>query len=420
MRLLLRTSIYYLAITFIVFSIGSIILYNIFLNEIEKETDLYLVERFHTVVNTLNSEEKIRVLEGFKLNIDTLKQKPEQIGRKSFVFSDTMVMHQYLKRLENNRKMTGVAEINNSYIRLTLFDVLVESDDIMDGVIGGLIRLYIFLGVVMMISSFLISRSIFKPFNRTLEGIRNFNIKDLKPLNPDRSKIREFNQLNHFIEQMTEKVSRDYRILKEFSENASHEIQTPISIAKGKLELMLQSDGLSQDQMDYIESAYKSLDHISKLGQSLSLLAKIENEEFSEFQDHDLSDLIKKALEDFRELIDLKNIKLQTYIRENVNVNNDANLLRIMINNLLNNALRHNREGGEIRISLDEGQFVVANTGEELQSSPEILFDRFKKDKQASETLGLGLAIVKKIVDLSGYDINYTYEEGWHKITVRF
>jgi len=420
MRLLLRTSFYYVLITFVVFSLGSIILYNIFLNEIQYETDLYLVERFHSIINTLGSNNTPNTLDQYKLQIDTLDYVPEKVGQESFVFNDTIVMHQYLRRMENNRKMTGIQKVNESYLRLTLFDVIVESDDIMDGVFNALWRLFLFLGIVMVITSFLISRNIFKPFNKTLQQLKQFNIKELRPIKLERSHTHEFNLMNQFIEQMTEKVNRDYRNLKEFSENASHEIQTPLTIAKGKLELLLQSNDLDEKKMSMIESAYKSIDHISKLGSSLTLISKIENLEFSDLKQIVFSDLLKKALVDFEELYQMKQIKAEINIMDDVKLQNNPDLLKILINNLLTNALRHNQEGGRLKIELDPSQLKIANTGKPLQISPEQLFERFKKDKQSGGSLGLGLAIVKKICDISGYTIQYSYNEGWHRILVDF
>jgi len=420
MKLLLRTSIYYIIITFIVFTLGSTILYNIFLNEIKTETDLYLIERFHTVISTLDTVNQPESISNYKLEIDTLSNVPEKLGRESFVFSDTMVMHQYLRRMENNRKMTGVIKVNESYLKLTLFDVIVESDDIMDGVFNALWRLFLFLGIVMVISSFLISRTIFKPFNQTLQKIKNFNIKELQPIKFKKSHTHEFNQLNQFIEQMTEKVNADYRNLKEFSENASHEMQTPLAIAKGKLELMLQSNDLDEKNMSMIESAYISIDHISKLGSSLTLLTRIENMEFSDRVDCVFSDLLQKSLDDFDELYQMKEIAVEKAIEKNVVIQNDPDLLKILVNNLLNNALRHNNQGGSVKINLDRNNFSISNTGEDLQFSPDELFERFKKDKQSSTSLGLGLAIVKKICDISGYTIKYSYEKGRHQITIKF
>jgi signal transduction histidine kinase len=403
-----------------VFALGSILLYNIFLNEIKYETDLYLVERFHSIISTLGAENIPNTLDQYKLQIDTLDYVPEKVGKESFVFSDTMVMHQFLRRMENNRKMTGIQKVNESYLKLTLFDVIVESDDIMDGVFNALWRLFLFLGIVMVITSFLISRSLFKPFNKTLQKLKNFNIKELQPIKLKQSNTHEFNQMNQFIEQMTEKVNRDYRNLKEFSENASHEIQTPLAIAKGKLELLLQSNDLDEKKMDMIESAYKSIDHISKLGSSLTLLSKIENLEFSDGQQTAISDLLKKALKDFEELFLMKQIQVESSISEDVTLRNNPDLLKILINNLLTNALRHNQEGGRIKIELNQNEFMIANTGEPLKIAPEQLFERFKKDRQSGSSLGLGLAIVQKICDISGYTINYSFKDKWHQFRVDF
>jgi signal transduction histidine kinase len=310
--------------------------------------------------------------------------------------------------------------VNESYLKLTLFDVIVESDDIMDGVFSALWRLFLFLGIVMVIFSFVISRNIFKPFNKTLQEIKQFNIKELRPIKLERSHTHEFNQMNQFIEHMTEKVNRDYRNLKEFSENASHEIQTPLTIAKGKLELLLQSNDLDEKKMAMIESAYKSIDYISKLGSSLTLLSRIENLEFSDRQECNLSDLINKALMDFDELYQIKKIRTEGNITDGITIRNNPDLLKILVNNLLTNSLRHNREGGSIKVELTNSEFTISNTGKPLNIEPEKLFERFKKGRQSGSSLGLGLAIVKKICDVSGYKIHYSFYNGWHKTQVNF
>ena len=96
---------------------------------------------------------------------------------------------------------------------------------------------------------------------------------------------------------MMKGARKDYLALKEFSENASHEIQTPLSIAQGKLELLMEStDDLTEDQMELISSALYALKRLSKLGNSLSLLTKIENQEFSDFDEVNMTKLISRFL----------------------------------------------------------------------------------------------------------------------------
>ena len=298
--------------------------------------------------------------------------------------------------------------------------MIVERDDIFQSVFDSQTWLFVILGVVMVISSFLISTWMFRPFNLTLEKIKNFNIKSMKPTSLGKSGIKEFDILNGFINQMTEKVSSDYKNLKEFTENASHELQTPLAITKGKLELLLQQENLTQEQIDLIESSYASITHMSKLNRSLTLLSKIENAEFSNTESINLSSELNKALDDFNDLIELKNLDLEIDIQEDVIIKNDKTLIKVLINNLLQNAIRHNNEGGKIVVSLSENTLSIKNTGATLDITGDQLFERFKKGVQSEKNSGLGLSIVHKICEVSQYSISYDIDGKWHKITITF
>jgi signal transduction histidine kinase len=242
----------------------------------------------------------------------------------------------------------------------------------------------------------------------------------MKPTSLGKSGIKEFDILNGFINQMTEKVSADYKNLKEFTENASHELQTPLAITKGKLELLLQQENLTQEQIDLIESSYASITHMSKLNKSLTLLSKIENEEFSNTESINISSELNKALDDFSDLIKLKNLDLESNIKEEVITKNDKTLIKVLINNLLQNAIRHNNEGGRIIIELSENQLIIKNTGAGLDIPGEQLFERFKKGIHTEKNSGLGLSIVHKICEISQYRISYDIEDEWHKIIITF
>src|SRR5690606_32582196 len=112
----------------------------------------------------------------------------------------------------------------------------------------------------------------------------------------------EFRQLNSFVEQMVGKARRDYRSVKEFSENASHEMQTPLAIARGKLELLLETNNLDTEQTRLIQSAQQSLGKLSKLGEALTLLTKIDNKEFASRAEVDFSRIVNNCLVNFEDL----------------------------------------------------------------------------------------------------------------------
>lgn len=422
MKFLLRTTLFYLFITLMVFGVGGIITYNIFIDAIQLETDRYLIERYRDISTYMKEDPGFSSISDSKIQIIEVNDMPESPGdrRGRFQFTDTLVWHQGLRRMENNRKLTSFIGTQEGKYRIEIHDVIVERDDIFQSVFESQTRLFIILGIVMVISSFLISRWMFKPFNQTLEKIKNFNIKSLQPTVLGKSGIKEFDILNSFINQMTEKVSSDYKNLKEFTENASHELQTPLAITKGKLELLLQEENLTRDHMDLIESSYESIIHMSKLNKSLTLLSKIENEEFSNKGPIDVSGELKKALADFNDLIKLKNLELETDIQDEVGVENDKTLIKILLNNLLQNAIRHNNEGGKIIVHLTKSTFSIKNTGDDLDIPGEQLFERFKKGNQYEKNTGLGLSIVKKICEISLYEISYNIEKEWHMVTVTF
>src|SRR5690606_35793138 len=99
-------------------------------------------------------------------------------------------------------------------------------------------------------------------------------------------------------------------------------------------------------------------------------------------------------------------------------VNMSLTLGEILIANLLQNAIRHNLPGGFIRIETNKEELKISNPGKALETSPEILFQRFYRESKKEESLGLGLSIVKRIAEQSGLKVNYSFGEGVHSLRV--
>src|SRR4029077_565785 len=115
--------------------------------------------------------------------------------------------------------------------------------------------------------------------------------------------IKEFNELNTALNEMTQKIYLDYVNMKEFTENAAHEMQTPVAIVQGKLELLLQDDNLKDEQIDSLLQASEALNRLSKLNQSLLLLTKIENKQYESTGSINLSVVVEKYIKLFDEHI---------------------------------------------------------------------------------------------------------------------
>lgn len=418
MNLIIKTTLFYLAVALLVFGIGGVVLYQMVEKEVKKETDYDLRFHFNQIEQALREGEPLSLLQDDRITITTVTSfLPTDTIR---IYKDTLAPHPYRSRADIQRMVVAVRHINGTNYRISVRDVFIESDDIYEGVLNAMTWLFLVLGGTMLVFSFLITKWLFRPFQQILERIGSFNLKKDQPFNLPKTSTKEFQQLNTFVDQMVTKARRDYQSVKEFSENASHEMQTPLAIARGKLELLIEMEGLNSEQTHLIQSAQQSLDKLSKLGAALSLLTKIENQEFIARQPIDFSETVRACIDNFTELAMLKNLTFKHHIETGVQLKIDPILADILINNLVKNTIRHNETGGWIEVRLNAQQLSVKNTGKAPAVQTEQLFKRFQKGSTTNGSLGLGLAIVKKICQVNHFQVHYQFADGVHDIVVKF
>lgn len=418
MRLLTKATLLFLVVALLVFGVGGIITYQMVVQEVQLETDWYLNETFKATVEAIKAGKSIEALDNEKVIITPLRVN--HWSDTIAYYKDTIAEHFNMHRLEPHRNLTRVKKIEDTYYRISITDVLIELDDLYEGVVGILSRLFLFLSVSVILGSILISRSLFKPFTQLLNRLSKFNLKSSTPLEVPETSTREFKQLNSFLLKMTDKAQRDYRSLKEFTENASHEMQTPIAIAKGKLELMLEAPDLEEQQASLIQGAYEAISKLSSIGHSLTLLSKIENQEFSVSKNINFSQLVNHSINYYSELAELKNIRLDAHVSPDVMLPIESSLADILVSNLIKNAIQHNDPGGWIKLELKPQYLSVKNSGSPPSVDPGKLFERFKKGNQSGGSLGLGLSIVRKIVEACDWNINYRFAENIHHLQIDF
>ena len=194
-------------------------------------------------------------------------------------------------------------------------------------------------------------------------------------------------------------------------------MMTPLAIITLKLDSLLQTGGLSAQQAVLIDEIYLAAGRLSRLHRSLLLLAKIENNMISDIHDINFSELVVAKMSQFQELLDNNQLKIECRI-ENTQVQMSRFLGDILLNNLISNAIRHNLQGGEIKVELDQEAFRISNTGRDMDASSR-MFDRFSKSPE-SEGMGLGLAISKQICNLYGFQLNYVHADNRHNFSVQF
>lgn len=281
----------------------------------------------------------------------------------------------------------------------------------------GLLLLLLFM--LFIVNRFILNK-LWHPFNTTLAKLKEFDINKNQKLQLNTTNIDEFIDLNYAVTKMNESVIRDYNALKSFTENASHEIQTPLAIVNTKLELLIQSENFTAAQMQNIQTIHNEINRLSKLNKSLLLLTKIDNHQFEEKEEVDIVKIIFTLLNNYEELFTAKRINLIKEMETTVFILMNETMAQVLISNLITNAIKHNIDNGTINIFLNNTFLLITNTGTALQKYPANMFERFKKDKMHSDSLGLGLSIVKRICDLYNFTVTYNYDNNLHSLKIVF
>ena len=315
--------------------------------------------------------------------------------------------------------VTSYYTIHGEHYRVTTYSFIPSFYQLLPGVVDSFQWILLLLLVLVVISAGLISKYILAPFKRTMRVIQSFDLKQKAAVRLPATRTSEFRELNTFLKRMTEKAQEDYQSLKEFTENASHELQTPTAIIRGKLDLLMESD-IRDEQAILIAEMQNALERLSRIHSSLTLLTKLENQEYDVSEPVNMSSLVKAALGSLEELIEMKSLRLECKIAENVYVPLHPALADLLVMNLVGNAIRHNSGEGWIVVNLTKDGLVISNSGREPQVPVAELFERFKKGNPGGDSIGIGLAIVRQICDLSGFTVQYQFRDGVHTVAVGF
>lgn len=306
---------------------------------------------------------------------------------------------------------------NNYLIKISKSQV--ETEDLLQLIILvtiGMIALILLLNYL--INRKLVNR-IWQPFYTTINHIREYQITERRTLQLSAVSIDELNLLNESLNKMTQNIYKDYTALKSFTENASHEMQTPLAVIRSKIDVLLQNTELNEKSLQQILSIEDSAQKLAKLHQSLLLLTKLENKQFVLNENVDLKKILSEKLEDREEVIASKKIELSFHASEK-QFSFHQHLAEILVNNLLNNAIRYTPENGKIDIELNNESLTFSNTALQGCLDNEKLFQRFYKADHSGDGTGLGLAIIHEIVKLAGFEIKYQFAQQQHLFIIHF
>lgn len=344
-------------------------------------------------------------------------QKINSKEKRQRFFSDTSVFNRKEDETEPARKLTTFLTIKGQNYQVSITRSKVESEDLLHIIL--LITLGI-TGVLLLSSAFinrLILNKLWQPFYNLLKQLKDFNLSNAGTLSIEATDISEFDELGESASEMAHRVNLDYKELKSFTDTASHEMNTPIAVVVSKLDLLLQTNPINEEQSIIINDIYDALGKLSKLNHTLLLLTKIENNLMPDAQSINLDEVLESKIRQFEGLLKHKDVAVSSSLEPKQLVMSKV-LMDILLNNLLSNASKHNIPGGQINISLTQKNLIITNTGEDKEIA-KAFFNRFGKS-QSSDGLGLGLALIKQICNLYSFLFTYSFSNGKHIIKIDF
>lgn len=421
MKLIQYTNRILCLLLFFLIGIWGVFFYFAIIDEIMDETDDTLENYREIIVNKvlMNPEllaEQDNVMNSYTIRPITDKEAEDYEEE----FFDAMAYMETENDYEPVRVMKSCfLASDDNYYELELRLSTLERDDMVEAIFKYLLTLYILLLLCIIVGTYFVLRKSFKPLHKLLHWLDGIVPGKPVPALDNETNITEFRKLNESALAMSRRSEQAYREQKQFIENAAHELQTPLAISRGKLELLAESSNLSEEQLTEIDELYRTLGRAVKLNKSLLLLSRINNGQYPDTVEVNINVLTHDLLSDLMDIYEYKNIRLSVQEEGECMVRMNESLAQIIISNLLKNALIHTPAGGDMKVSIQRNSFSVTNSGGKALD-PDKIFRRFyRADMDKKESNGLGLAIVQSIAKLYGMSISYSYFNEEHTFLLK-
>jgi len=339
MKLLNYTSRrFFLLIAVLLLALGASLYYSI-RYKVYDELDEFLVARHQEILNVVNENPAIINESPIYHRDFTIKQISEKEYNKCIkkhptaYFKDTK-FEIYQGEEEPYRKIESVFIYKGAYYKLTVIALLLNSEELLFAIFVTIVIFSVLLIILSVtINKYLLGK-LWAPFYRNLDRIRQYRMEKETELVVEHSNIVEFEEINRSVEELVKNNLAVYQNQKQFTENASHEIQTPLAIVRNKLDLLMESPALTDEQANLIEAITDNLERLSLLNKSLLLLSKIENDQFPELRRIDVGILVKKYCDDLEDLLEYKKLTLYFEEDEPAMVSMSPELAHILLSNL--------------------------------------------------------------------------------------
>lgn len=388
----------------------------------------YILDEVHDNVDDGLRDRKIQIIKAVYLN-------PQLLNNNEFGFNEFKINpikageYQNKSRLYNKMYYMEYDDKDQPYRvleadfidqfkkqqRLVIRTSTVEEDELIYDLTTALIVLYILLVIsIVAVNGYLLNKAM-RPFYRILDKLKKYQFGIPFSQEKQTYKITEFEELNVEINEMIERNELVFYQQKQFIENASHELQTPLAIVINKIDLMIQNDDLDKKNLTFLTEVKNDLRRMVGLNKSLLMLSKIENSQFNKTSDVNFNGMITQLVQNYEDFISFKKVEVNMIEKGQFIADFNQDLADILLSNLLKNAVKYNHQEGSLNIIVENNRITFQNSGASVPLDKTRIFNRFYKQGSDHTSTGLGLSIIKTIIkQYPGWDINYEYGDQMH------
>jgi heavy metal sensor kinase len=374
--------------------------------------------------NIQHSGSVLRILDtsgniGSNLNDFNVKDLPVKKETIKKALNGFMVIENYhLETVKYPVRVLTYPVISNGYVI-----GIIQVGTSLEFVIESLKKLLIILGIsipllilITIFFGYYIMDKALEPIRRITAKAKKISAENLDEKVGGNLPDDEIGELASTFDNMIGRLKLSFEELNQFSADVSHELRTPLTVLQGEVEVALRSGRSAEEYRKILKSNLEEIKRLHKIVETLLFLSKAESGKIVyNLKDIDSLELILSIIGTLKALIDEKNIKVNIAGEPGINIKGDENLLKQMFYNIIHNAVKYNKQGGLLNISVKESddivEFVIEDTGCGIpETQLENIFRRFyRTDKSRVRKeggFGLGLNIVKKIAEIHNVKIN--------------
>ena len=422
MKLIYRISLRLSLVLLPLIALWAVVFYFTMVDEINDEVDDALEDYSELIVIRMLSGELLPRMNEGSNNSYTIAPVDENYAaaHPGIDYYDAEVYIPEKEETEPARFLVTIFQDGNGqFYELKVATPTFEKDELLETILWWVVWLYLLLLITVVGTTMWIFYNSMRPLYALLHWLDGYVPGHKTVPVPNNTSITEFRRLNAAAQQAVDRSEELLEQQKQFIGNASHELQTPLAVLGGRMEYMLDHAGLDEQTMGEVIQMQRTLGHIVRLNKTLLLLAKIDNGQFPENTDVDISAMIREQKELYDDIYEERDIRCDMHLTGSFLVRMNESLASVLVSNLIRNAYVHSEAGARIDIRIEGRTLTVSNDGVTPLDGKHI-FERFYQGSKREGSPGLGLALVKAVADSYGLCVGYRFGEEQHIFSVEW